>query len=166
MIALVIVLLGFIIGRIVEQVLRKALVALNTDERLFKIFKARRNYARAIRRTVVRLIYLATVVIALYRLSLAEGVFTFIIFLAVFTAIISLVLASMDAVPNLVGRLALNRRHIAVGDEIVLVDSTGAIHGVIVDMTLTDVRIKRKNGDLFIIPNVLFIKERVIKKHT
>jgi small-conductance mechanosensitive channel len=163
-IALVIVLFGFIIGKITESVLRKLLAKMDIDDKLTRLFKARRNYARAIRRTVVRMIYIATVIIALDKLSLVRPVFVMLMFLAIVVIIISFVLAGIDIIPNIMARAQLRSKRIVVGDEIVVTDRSGVIQGTIVDITLTDVHIKRRNGDLFLMPNSVFLRESMVKK--
>ena len=164
-IALVIILVGFIIGKIIESMLRRLFIRIDLDERMTRMFKARRNYARAIRRSIVRLIYFVTVLIALNTLSALEEVITVVLILVVFIVLASWVLAGIDIIPNLLARGSLSRKRVTVGDEITLAHSTGLIQGTIVDMTLTDVRIKRKNGDLFFIPNAAFLDSVVKKKH-
>ena len=163
-IALVIILLGFIIGKIVELVLRKAFTSMNIDERFAQWFKARRNYARAMRRTVVRLIYIFTVVVALAQLSMLQPVVVTLEFLVVLTVVLSFVVAGVDVVPNLLARSALRKKRFGVGDEVILSNSSGVIQGTIVDMTLTDVHVRRRNGDLFFVPNAAFLRESVTKR--
>jgi small-conductance mechanosensitive channel len=163
-IALVILLFGFVIGKIVESLLRYVFSRANVDERLAKMFKAQRNYARAIRRTIVRLIYLITVLLALQSVNLLGPVWVVLLALGVLVVLVSVVLAGLEVVPNIMGRAAILNKRLRVGDEILLYDQTGAIQGTIVDMTWSDVRIKRKNGDLFLIPNATFLRERVVKQ--
>lgn len=163
-IALVIILFGFIIGKIVERTLRILLAKLDTDEKLARLFKVRRNYARAIRRTIVRLIYLVTILIALNTLRLLSPVIVMLVFLAVIVITISIILAGIDVFPNLAARATLIKKRITIGDEIVISTPGGNVHGTIVDMTLTDVHIKRRNGDLFFIPNSVFLNGYLAKK--
>lgn len=162
-VVLVIILFGFIIGKIAESILRRLFVQLDVDERLTRMFKARRNYARAIRRTIVRIIYVLTILVALDRLAVLEEAYAVLLFLVAVTALISIVLAGTDVVPNIIARSSLAKRKIKVGQEISLAHPTGFIQGVIVDMTLTDVRMKRRNGDLFFIPNAVFL-EAIVRK--
>jgi small-conductance mechanosensitive channel len=162
-IALVIILFGFIIGRIVESILRKIFAKIELDERFTKMFGVRRNYARAIRRSIVRLIYVATVIVALISLNVIKEVFTLLLIIVVFVVFTSFVLAGIEAVPNFVARFGL-RKKFAVGDEISFAHKTGVIQGSVVDITFQDVRIKRKNGDLFFIPNAVFIRESIVRK--
>jgi len=163
-IALIIVLIGFIIGKLVEKLLRKLFSLLNVDERFARVFKARRNYARAMRRTVVRIIYTIAVLLALRYLSIMSEVLLVMLVLALLTFFISVILAGFDVVPNIAGRISLSSKRIVPGEEIILTDSSGTIHGVIADVTLTDVRIRRENGDVFIVPNALFLNGRLVRK--
>jgi small-conductance mechanosensitive channel len=164
-VAIVIVLFGFVIGKILENVLRFLSARYRLDERLAKTFGAQRNYSRAIRRSVVRIIYLVAIIIALDRVALLRPVWLALLGLALCVVIVSLVLAGIEVVPNLFGRAAVAEKRLHVGDEITLYDQTGVIQGAIADVTLVDVRIRRKNGDLFIIPTATFLRERVVKRH-
>jgi small-conductance mechanosensitive channel len=163
-IALVIILLGFILGKIVEGILRKLLLHFKVDERLSAAFNARRNYARAIRRTVVRIIYVATVILALRTLSLLEGVWMALLLIVALVALSSFVIAGLDVVPNIAARAVIGRRRLAPGDEITLMDESGSIHGTIMDVSLTYVCVRRRNGDMFFIPNALFLRDRVVRR--
>jgi small-conductance mechanosensitive channel len=163
-IALVIILAGFIIGKIVESILRNIFARIDIDERLTKAFNARRNYARAIRRTIVRIIYVVAIIIALKQVALLVPVITMLEFLAVVVLLISVALTGVDVVPNLAARAALRHKRLMVGDDIVFTDETGVIQGTIIDMTLIDVRIRRRNGDVFFIPNAAFLKHSITKK--
>jgi small-conductance mechanosensitive channel len=163
-IALVIILFGLVIGKILEGMLRRLFSRIELDERLTKVFGARRNYARAIRRSIVRIIYVVTVIIALGTLSVLSEVFTLLLLLIVFVVLVSWVLAGIEVVPNFLARGALTRKGIRVGDEIVVMHSTGVIQGRVLDLTLTDVRLKRKNGDIFFIPNALFLRQAIVRK--
>lgn len=164
-IVLVIIFAGLILGKIVESVLRRLFVRLEVDERLTELFKARRNYARAIRRTIVRVIYIATVAYALYELSVLREVFVVLAVIFIFIIGVSWALAGIDVIPNITARIDMRRRRIGVGDEITVHHKTGTIQGTIVDITLTDVRVRRRNGDLFFIPNAVFLRESLVRKH-
>ena len=163
-IALVIILAGFILGKILESILRHIFAKLEVDERLTKIFSARRNYSRAIRRTIVRLVYVTAIILALQQVSLIKPVLTMLEFLAVVVVLISFMLAGLDVVPNIAARTALKHKRLTVGDEVVFTDPTGVIQGTIIDMTMIDVRVKRKNGDIFFIPNSVFLKQSITKR--
>ena len=163
-VALVILLLGFMIGKIIEISLKKLFATIAFDEKMTRFFVAKRQYARSVVRIVARLIYVVTILLVLNRLSLLEETYTLLLLFALLIIVLSFVLAGLDFIPNIVARVACKKKGLCVGDEITLMDKSGVIQGTIVDITLTDVRMKRKNGDLFFIPLALFSKERVVKK--
>jgi small-conductance mechanosensitive channel len=163
-IALVILLIGFILGKILESFLRYAFTKLKVDERLTRLFSNQRNYSRAIRRTIIRLIYLAAVLLALHRLSLATPALIAVIALIILVVMISLVLAGLDIVPNIVARGQLRARGIIVGDELIYTDHNGVVQGTVVEMTFFEVRVRRRNGDLLFIPNAAFLNQSVTKR--
>jgi small-conductance mechanosensitive channel len=160
-VALVIALFGFIIGKTVEIILRSLFSRIQLDDRLTRLFGARRNYSRAIRRTVVRLIYVAAVVLALHELTLADEAIIIVVGIIVLIALANIIVAGVEILPNLLARRLLAAKHIAIGDDVAVHDTSGVITGTVIDMTLIDVRIKRKNGDVFFIPNRAFLRTMI-----
>lgn len=163
-IALVILLLGFIIARIADRSMQKLLLRADFDTRMARLFRRRLNYARGLRVTIVRILYLATVLIALERIG-ASGIAVMLVAGALaLIALLSLIVAGIDVIPNLLARAELNRRGIGAGDLVELLSESGTVKGRIVDITLTDVHLRRAGGDLLFIPNAAFLSNRLVKK--
>jgi len=165
-IALVIVLVGFILGRIIDRVLYKFFLRINFDDMLYKLFGARRRYSQATRRTIVRLIYLLSILAALARLNLDKMVITLVIGLIVLVIVVSLFMAGTEILPNLLARWRLQQRKIVVGDTVEFVDASGIVKGKIVDITLLEVQIRRAGGDLVFVPLAAAIKNKITRKRS
>lgn len=163
-VALVMVLAGFIVARLADRGLHRLLLRIGFDDRMYKIFGRRRRYARATRLTVVRIIYVVTVLLALSRLNLSGFVITTVLAILVIIVLVSFVLAGIEVIPNITARAEILHKRISPGDKVIVEDDTGKISGTIQDITFTDVHIKRTNGDIIYIPNSRFLKTKVTKK--
>jgi small-conductance mechanosensitive channel len=163
-ITLVILLFGFVVGKIIDRVLRRLLADLRIDDVGVRWFKARRNYARTLRHTIVRIVYLATVLLALYWLSMLRIVLWLFVAAVILVGFISAVLAGVDIIPNISGAFALRRKRIQIGDDVTIIDKSGMVSGTIVEMTLLDVHVRRHNGDVFFLPNSAVVNDRVVKR--
>jgi small-conductance mechanosensitive channel len=163
-VAVTILLIGFILGRIVESALRHAFSRLGFDDRMTKLWGVRRQYSRATRRTIVRIIYLITIVLALDYLAMLQAALILLILIVLLLLAVSLVLALLDIAPNLAARGQLLARGIRVGDDVAIADDFGIVEGLVQDISLIDTRIARKNGDVFFVPNAAFLRQAVVRK--
>ncbi|MBR9700961.1 mechanosensitive ion channel family protein [Candidatus Woesearchaeota archaeon] len=163
-IALVILLLGFIVGRITDRALHKLLLRTEFDDRCFRIFGRRRRYAFSTRRTIVRVIYVLTILAALSEIGLAILAVKLFIGLLIFIVVISTIIGAIDMVPHLLGRRTLAARKVAVGDEISLEDPHGRVEGKVVGITLLELKLKRPNGDILFLPLASFVSNSFTKR--
>lgn len=162
--ALVILLSGFIAGRLVDRAMHKLLLRLNFDDICYTLFGARRNYARATRRTIVYMIYLVTAYFVLLHLSLETFALVLVLSVLVLIVLVSAVLASIDIVPNIVGRRQLLRMGIDEGSRVNIRDDTGSFTAKIQQVTFIDTHLKRSNGDVIFYPNAALLKAKITKK--
>lgn len=163
-IALVIVLLGFVLGRLADRGLYKLLLRTSFDDKMYALFGRRRRYARATRVGIVRLIYVITALVALDRLNVSGVAITLVLGIFALILLASFILAGIEVVPNLLARGELARRGIVQGDKVEVTSLSGVIKGTIVDITLTDVQVKRAGGEVLFIPNASFLKTTLLKK--
>lgn len=163
-ISLVILLSGFIVGRLTDRALRKLFLRMDLDDRLARLLRRRRNYARATRRTLVFAIYLASIYFALRELSADRLAITAITAILVLTALVSLALTAVEIAPNLAGRAHLARRGVTEGEVIMVRDEHGEMKGRVVRITLTDVQLRRANGDMVFYPTAAMLSAKVTRK--
>jgi len=163
-IALVILFAGFIIARIAGTSLARLFTLTHFDDFCTKIFGRRRQYARSTRTFIVRSLYIITVFLALASLRLAGVALALLAGIVVVIVLVSLTLAAVEIIPNLLARSRLEARHIHVGDEVEIDHTSGRIAGRITDMTLLDVQLKRPGGDIVFFPNVSLLGVRITKR--
>jgi len=154
-IGLVILLGGFILGRIVDLVLYKSFLKLKFDDRCYAIFGVRRNYARATRNTLVYAIYVLTLYFTLKQLRLNTIAITLVLGLLLIIAFVSAIFAGIEVIPHFVGRWRLHQRGITEGVRIEVQDVSGTVKGVVDRITLSDFQIKRPGGDVLSYPNAM-----------
>jgi len=106
-------------------------------------------------------IYVIAAVLALHQLGLATRILYSIILILIIFLLAFIVLAIKDFIPNLIaGIIILRRKQLKKGDTIQI----GNMSGKIVDITITEIKIKAENQDILFIPNAFFHKHIMRKK--
>lgn len=158
--AILIVLMGIIIGKFFDKVIRRVLAELNTNKILKEEAGVKIPFEEFIGSIVKYLVYFAAVIMALNQLGITTIVLNIILGLILFLLIVFIVLAFKDFVPNLVSGLFLHqKREIKDGDRI-RVDN---IEGKIIHINLVETRVETKNGDVVYIPNSILTGKKVVK---
>jgi len=158
--AILIVLMGIIIGKFFDKVIRRVLAELNTNKILKEEAGVKIPFEEFIGSIIKYLVYFAAVIMALNQLGITTIVLNIILGLILFLLIAFIVLAFKDFVPNLVSGLFLHqKREIKDGDRI-RVDN---IEGKIIHINLVETRVETKNGDVVYIPNSILTGKKVVK---
>lgn len=159
----VILLAGIMLGGIVNSILRRAFSELHLDERLSSIFKAKRNYSRATRHTVVRSIYLATVILALQYAGVLLYAIYLLCALVLILILVKLFEKMMVMIPNMRARPVI-RTKVHQGETLTLFTQHGSVSGVVEYIGFFHSAIRGENGDLILVPNITFAKSRLVKQ--
>lgn len=163
-VALVILLFGFIIGKITDRILRRFFADIRFDEVVTRWRGVKRNYARASRHAIVRTIYASTIIIALQWLSILVYVAYALLAIVAIVAIVSSALWLRDLTPNISGRMHLQDRRLREGDEVTIVGKTGVISGAVRRIGALSTSVSRQNGDIFFIPNATLAQDRIVQR--
>lgn len=158
--AIVILLLGILVARFLSKLIKRVLSELRTDKILREEVGIKIPVGDFLSRIVKYLVYFITIIFALNQLGLTVTVLYIILIIILIIIIILIVLAFKDFMPNLTaGLFNYQKRNFKVNDEIEI----KGIRGKIIDMNLIEVKIKTKDNDELIIPNVVFLKEEIKK---
>lgn len=163
-IALAILFGGFIVTRIVETLLGRLFGIVEFDAHCARLLGKRRQYARATRTAITRILYLITVYLALRSVHLAGVAILLIVWITILIILVSLAIAAIDLLPNLLARSRLRARHIAVGDEVEIDHPSGRVAGRVAEMTLLELQIRRPGGDVVSFPNASLAGVRITKR--
>jgi len=159
--AVLILFAGLVLGKIMGKALRRLLKDLKLDETTKRVFKRQWTLERTIASTVSFLIYFAAIIMALNALGVTTILLTIIFAILLITLIISFLIAVKDLLPNVIGGMAIRQKDLFRVQDNIAFES---IEGTVELLTLTETRLRRKNGDLMIVPNSVFVKTPVTRK--
>ncbi|MFH1649276.1 MAG: mechanosensitive ion channel domain-containing protein [Candidatus Woesearchaeota archaeon] len=160
-IALLILLIGFILGRVVGRLVKHTLGALHVDKNLQHVLHISISLERFISGTVTFVIFALTIVLALNQIRIAQAVVNGVAIALIVVVLLSLFLALKDFFPNLMGGIVIRtRKYFKEGNTLVMQDITG----IVKEIKITDVVLETSNGDRIIVPNAAFLKSSFWKK--
>ena len=158
--AAIIILAGFIIGRLVSKLSYK----LMREFEIRSVFKQAGIHApieRYISTAAAYLIYFISIIMALNQLKIGTIILLLIVGAVLIVLIISFVLGIKDFVPNLkAGYSIYHKRLIRKGDWI----ETQGTEGRVTDITLTKTKIETKDNEMVYVPHVVILKQGFVKK--
>jgi len=163
LVALIIILIGFIIARVLGKVTAKFLKELEVDKLLKKATGIRFSLEGTITYFVRYFIYFVTIVMALNQIGLTTTLLYMISGAVIILVVLSIFLGIKDFIPNVLAGMFIHRRgFLHVGDKIKFKD----IEGKIIKINLVETRVETKSGDIIAIPNSNLTKSEVIKKRS
>lgn len=160
--AIIIILIGLVLGRFLGKAIQKVLNELETN----KLLKAKANInidlEEFVGSTIKYIIYFIALILSLNQVGLTPLILKIILIIILILMIIFIVLAVKDYIPNVVAGFILHQKKVLKEGNIILFKD---IEGKVIHISLIETRIETKNGDIIFIPNsVLMKKEIVIKK--
>jgi len=154
---LLIIFIGFIVGKFLRGFLLKILRDARVDETGKKVLKRNVSFASNVSSVVAYGIYVLSFIMALEAIGITSVVFSAIGIIFLVVIVISLAISFKDSIPNLI--VGVRMRKQAKYDTGRTISFLG-VHGIIKERTLIQIKVERKNGDQFIFSNKLF-KEKV-----
>jgi small conductance mechanosensitive channel len=159
-VALIILLIGFIIGRLLGKVVQRLLGELEINSILKQATKKKIPVEKIAADIVKYFVYFIVVIMALNQLGVTTTILYMVAGAIILIAILSVFLGVKDFIPNFFAGLLIHRKKfIKVGDMI----KVKGIKGEIIHINLVETRIKTKSGDIIYIPNSNLTKEEVVK---
>ncbi len=154
LVALVVVLIGFIAGKLLGKTLQWFLRTMDINGRWREVTGTNFRVEQFLSGALSIGIYFITVVMALNVLGLSGLIAEVMSFGIICIILISMILATKDFVPNYINSFRIYKR-IKPHDHIVVENVKGKVE----ELTWTDVKIVAENGDIFYIPNSVFLKK-------
>ncbi len=159
--AVIILLLGFVIGRVLGKFTQKVLHELEVDRILKETAKIKVSIEKALAKFVAYFVYFIAVITALNQLGLTTTILHMVAGAVLIVIVLTIVLGVKDFIPNfLAGMHIQKKKKIKKGDVV----SIRGTEGKIIGMDLTEIKLKTRKGDIIFFPNSLVIKEKVVKK--
>ncbi|MEK6907447.1 MAG: mechanosensitive ion channel domain-containing protein [Nanoarchaeota archaeon] len=159
--AVVILLVGLVVGRFLGNLTRKVLHELELDRLLKEQTRFKIPLEQFLGSLVKFIIYFIAIIFALDQLGLQTAILNVILAIILIILVVFMILAVKDFIPNLVAGLFLHqKRNIKPGEKI----EVNNIEGEVVNVTLVETKLRTKSGDIVYIPNSILTKNVVIKK--
>ena len=158
--ALVLILIGLIVGRIGDKVIQYLLAEFRVNKTLDEVTHVRFPVEGAIGLCVRYLTYVVFVLLALNTLGLTTLIIELGAIAGLVALLIAALLAARDIVPNLIAGIKLYRGVLIAGQEIVV----GDVKGKVQKLTLTHTLLKTKGGDIMVVPNAFLLRQPLIRK--
>jgi small-conductance mechanosensitive channel len=155
--AILILLIGFVIGKIANMLLYKLIVALSLNNRQKKTKKTNMSFARGLSNLISLCIYIITVIMAIQQLNVFNLVLKIIIILIIILILGTILFSIIDFATNIIfGINILTSKRIEKGDSLKI----KKVEGIVEKVGLAHTKLKTQSGDIFIFSNRMFFRNK------
>lgn len=159
--AAIIFFIGFIIGKIAGNIIKKILAEVELNKKTVNTILGRINTEKFIAIIVSYTIYFATILMALSKLGITRYIIIGIILFFAFIIISTLLLDLKDALPNLYAWMMIkNKGYFDVDDKI----KTHFAEGSVKKIGLLNTRIITNHGDELYVHNYSLLENLIVEK--
>lgn len=157
--AIIVLLIGLIIGRIVGKLVQTLLHSFELNKSIKKQWGLQIRMEQFFGTGSTYILYVISFVFALDVLQLTSIIVYLLGTIVILIIAASILLSIKDFLPNFMAGLLLQRRkRVRIGEVITFRN----IKGKIIQRTLLETKVRTQQGDVFNIPNSLFMKELMI----
>jgi small conductance mechanosensitive channel len=161
LVAVIILLIGFIIGKVANRILERGLTKIRLNEMVKQVTGLNFGLEEMIGHFVMYFIYFIAIIMSLRHLGIATDILNILSAVIIVLIGIFILLGVKDFIPNIISGIILNQKGtIKKGDEITVQN----VKGKVIEITLLETRLETKKGDLIIIPNANLTKNEIIMK--
>ena len=158
--AVIIVLIGFIVGRVLGKLMQKLLHELEVDRILKKTASVKFSIEKAVGKFIAYFIYFLAIILALNQLGLTTTILHMVSAAILIIIILSVVLGIKDFIPNLLAGMQIHKKGMLKKGDFIRVRGT---EGRVMQVELTETKLRTPKGDTIYMPNSLLIKEEIVK---
>ena len=158
--AIIILLIGFIIAKLLGRLVQRVLHEAELDN-LLKKAGTKVSFELALSHITEYFIYFMTIIFALNQLGITTFVLYVLAIAAICVLIISVFLGLRDFIPNFMAGWYIYRNDLIKEGKNVKING---VQGKVIQLSLLDTRIKTKKGDLIYMPNSIVIKSKIVQK--
>lgn len=159
-IAALILLVGVVLARLIERLVRYALYQVRLDKALLS-----RGFSLPVEALIGNIVkyalYFVTFVVALNEVHITSQVVTVIAFAVIVVVVVSIALGIKDFIPNIwAGFWLYRRRFFQAGDVI----EVNGVEGTVVSVDVLETQVRTRNGDTMFLPSSLLLHSQITKK--
>lgn len=162
-VAIIILLIGFIIGKLTGKIIQWALHEIELNNLLQKAIGIKVSLEEIASSFTSYFIYFTSLIMALSHVGLTTTVLNIVAASIIIIVIISVFLSIKDFIPNMIAGIFIHQKRIInTGDIIKVID----VSGKIIHINLVETMVETKDKDIIYIPNSMLTKNviRIAKK--
>lgn len=157
-VAIVLLLIGFILGKICGRLIYKFLHSFDLNENFTKLAGMTMKIEEIAESFTTYFIYFVTIVIVLQQVGLVSTILHMIAAGVIILIILSTFLGIKDFIPNaMAGFFIQRKKEFRIGQRI----KVKGMQGTIIEINLLETKIETKSGDIIFIPNSVLSKTEV-----
>jgi small-conductance mechanosensitive channel len=157
-VAIVLLLIGFILGKICGRLIYKFLHSFELNENFTKLAGMTMKIEEIAESFTTYFIYFVTIVIVLQQVGLVSTILHMIAAGVIILIILSTFLGIKDFIPNaMAGFFIQRKKEFRIGQKI----KVKGMQGTIIEINLLETKIETKSGDIIFIPNSVLSKTEV-----
>ena len=156
--AIVIVILGFVIGRIVERLAYNLLKSVSFDDFIKKSFGIKGLFEQGISKFSMFIVCFIAIIMAINRLKIAFSLFSIILAVVFIILFLGISLVIKDFLPNAIAGMIIRKKHSFKVNDTIKVNS---VEGKVKSISPIEVTVETVSGDIIYIPNTLIVKNDV-----
>ncbi len=160
-VAAIVLLLGFIAGRLLGKLVERLLEEAEINKALENAIRINLPVDEVVASLVMYSIYFFSIILAIDMLNISGLLFNAAAIVIAAVIILSVMLALKDFIPNVFGGVFLHQKaNVKKGDVIRI----GSLEGKVLSVDLVDTKIETKAGDLIFAPNSYLLKNLLVVK--
>jgi len=159
--AIAILLLGLVIGRFLSKLTQRILHELEINKIIKKTTGSPLPLEQIISSITKYVIYFIAIILALNQIGLSSKILLVILTIFLILIVAFIILALKDFIPNIIAGFTIQQKaFFKKGDQIKI----KRMEGKVIDITITETKIKTKDNEIIIIPNSLITKNIIRKR--
>ncbi|MFO8016695.1 MAG: mechanosensitive ion channel family protein [Candidatus Woesearchaeota archaeon] len=160
LVAFIILLMGFIIGKLLGKLTHRLLNEVGLDHILKKASGVELKLERFLAAAVTYFIYFITIIMVLNQLNVTTTVLQMLSAAVIILIIVSVILAVKDFIPNAFAGIYIYRRDLIKKGEKIRVKG---IEGEVAHINLVETKLETSEGDIVYLPNSAITRTEVVK---
>lgn len=159
-VAAIIILIGFILGKALNRVIKKGLKEIGLNSMMREIgIKA--PLEEIFSHGVMYSIYFIATIMALRHIGIATDILNIISIMVIAFIGIFILLSVKDFIPNVISGIVLHQKGTIKEHDSIEINK---ITGTVTEMNLLETKLVTKKGDIIIVPNANLTKSAIVKK--
>lgn len=161
LIAGIILLIGFIFGKIISKIVHKALKEIKLNKIIKEASGIKISIEEIISHFLLYFIYFVSIVMALRHIGIATDILNIISGAVIVIIGVFILMSVKDFIPNIISGIIIHQKGTIKEKETIIFNN---IKGKVISITLLETKLQTKSGDIIIIPNSNLTKSEIIKK--